>query len=744
MADVMDSARESLQRPRATNQTDQDMTLSRLLPPPNRFERCFVAAVATCLFALAFLATTASGQTQLPAEADLIAVLASDKPEADKAKTCKLLAVNGSAASVPELAKLLPNERLASWARIALEAIPDKSCDAALREAAKTLSGRLAVGAINSLGVRRDEGAVELLAAKLGDKDLEVAAAAATALGKIGNEPAAAAVRHAFTGGRPEVKPAAALACVECAELLLASGEKREAIALYDLIRSTCETPQRVLEATRGAILARGDDGLPLLLEQLRSGDRGRFRIGLSTARELPGDAVDAAVVAEFSKADPSRASLLILVLADRARPDGIAAILAAAGPGNAREVRLEAVRSLGRVGDARAVSPLLAAAADADAAIAAAAAAGLAELRAAGVDQEILARLPDAKGRGRVVLLELLGRRRIDAVPQVIESLDSEEAPVRAAAIAALGEMVDLPRLPVLVERVKNPRDAESASLALKSLAAACVRMPDRDACATALAAAMQGADGATKVALLDIVGQVGGTKSLELVAASAKSGEEPLQDAGTRLLGDWLTPDAGPVLLDLAKTLPDGRFRTRAYRGYLRVARQFGGPPDEKAAMCRRAMEIARDDEDRRIVLDALRSIPSKAALELAAEAVATADLRDAARMAAAAILGKSGDAIPGAWDIASAFGLSKAKVEIVKAVYGTSDKQTDVSDVIRKRMGAVPLIVLGKPLYNEAFGGDPAPGGKKQLVITYKIDGKQGEVTLDENAPIFLPTP
>jgi hypothetical protein len=66
-------------------------------------------------------------------------VLRGDATEADKAMACKELAVFGSVDAVPDLAKLLDNERLASWARIPLEAIPDAACDAALREAAEKL-----------------------------------------------------------------------------------------------------------------------------------------------------------------------------------------------------------------------------------------------------------------------------------------------------------------------------------------------------------------------------------------------------------------------------------------------------------------------------------------------------------------------------------------------------------------------------------------------------------------------------
>ena len=102
-------------------------------------------------------------ETTPPSEASLLAMLRSSAPAADKALACKHLAVFGSAAAVPELAPLLHDEQLASWARIALEAIPGSEADAALRNACGTLEGRLLMGAIHSLGVRRDPMAVELL-----------------------------------------------------------------------------------------------------------------------------------------------------------------------------------------------------------------------------------------------------------------------------------------------------------------------------------------------------------------------------------------------------------------------------------------------------------------------------------------------------------------------------------------------------------------------------------------------------
>ena len=150
-----------------------------------------IAYLSTCL--IIALTTSGIGHSQVTTmekESDLIGVLKSDSPPGDKAIACKRLAIYGSAEAAPELAKLLSNEQLAAWARIALEAIPGTTVDETLRKSTASLQGRLLVGAINSIGVRRDASAVDSMSTLLKDKDAEVASAAAVALGRIGNDAA--------------------------------------------------------------------------------------------------------------------------------------------------------------------------------------------------------------------------------------------------------------------------------------------------------------------------------------------------------------------------------------------------------------------------------------------------------------------------------------------------------------------------------------------------------------------------
>lgn len=589
------------------------------------------------------VALSAIVKAQAPApksEQELIAVLRSDAPDAEKGLACKNLSVYGSSEAVSELAKLLPNERLNSWARIALEAIPGSAVDEALRSATGQLQGRLLVGVINSIGVRRDSGAVDLLSKRLEDKDAEVASAAAVALGRVGNPAATQSLRRALAGAPPGVRSAVAEGLVLCAERYLADNNSSEATKIYDEVRKADVPRQRMLEATRGAILARGKDGIPLLVEQLRSNDKGLFQIALGTAREFSGGDVDKALAAELDRAFPERAALIVLAMADRPNTVDLAAVLKAAGNGP-KPVRLAAIGALGRIGNATCLAPLLDVAVESDADVAKKAKEALADLPGDTVDKDIAARLAQAQGKNYPVLIELVGQRRIEAIPALTKALDSNDRGVRTAALTALGNTVPDKYLSVLIAQVVTPKDSEIAPVAQTALKTAAVRMPDRDACAAELATALNRAPVETKRVLLDILLDVGGAKALQAVATAAKSNDPALQDKASDVLGKWMAIDAAPVLLDLAKS--GGRYQGRAFRGYLRVARQFAASQQQRVEMCQTAFDATRQPAEQKLVLDVLKAYPSVDGLKLVVKAAQNPELKSDAAAAAEAISDK-----------------------------------------------------------------------------------------------------
>ena len=108
------------------------------------------------------------------------------------------------------------------------------------------------MGVINSIGVRRDAKAVDGLAARLKDADVEVASAAAVALGRIGNGMATAALVQSSVRAPAAVRSAIAAGCILSAERLLADGKEAEAARLYDLVRTSDVPKHRVLAARAG------------------------------------------------------------------------------------------------------------------------------------------------------------------------------------------------------------------------------------------------------------------------------------------------------------------------------------------------------------------------------------------------------------------------------------------------------------------------------------------------------------
>ena len=102
-----------------------------------------------------------------------------------RAKACQQLAVNGGKDAVPALAALLSDARLSHYARFGLEPNPDVSASEALRKALGEVKGPLLVGVINSIGVRRDAGAMEALGRLVREGDATVSRAANAALARI-------------------------------------------------------------------------------------------------------------------------------------------------------------------------------------------------------------------------------------------------------------------------------------------------------------------------------------------------------------------------------------------------------------------------------------------------------------------------------------------------------------------------------------------------------------------------------
>jgi HEAT repeat protein len=611
-------------------------------------------------------------------EAGLIQIIQSDVPPQDKAIPCKELAIYGTAKAVPALAALLTDKDLSSWARIALEAIPDQAADEALRQAIGKLKGRLLIGVVNSIGVRAYAKATDDLAGLLKNADEEVASAAAAALGRIGTAQAAKAVEPCLAGGPVGVRSAAAEGCVMCAEKLLAAGQADEAIRLYDAVRKADVPIQRILEATRGAILARKDAGA--LLELLRSKDRAMFGLGLRLARELPGQAATDAISAEFTSASPDRQGAILLALASRGNLKATPAVIEAAKSGKG-QLRIVALGILQSSGDVSCVPVLLDAAVDDDANVSQTARLTLARLPGQAVSADIIARMEKAQGKVLLVLLDLAGQRQIpEALPTMVRLANGTDAPARAAAlgaIAAMGTDKQIPDMLKLVQSAQNPDDRAGAEKALTALAGRAGA-----ACVSQIKPLMQSASGELRIVGLHAMVAAGGADALAAVKAGIDDKDEAVQDEAVRTLSTW--PNKWPqdeaaadMLLALAKSAKKVPHQVLAMRGYLQYLQSAKKLSDaQRLAKASEALQLAARPEEKRLVIAVLSGVISNGSVEMLAK---LASEPATAQEACLAIVNLAGDR-----------GASKLDKAVLKKALETAVEKTK-SDGVKKKARA-----------------------------------------------------
>ena len=204
----------------------------------------------------AVAASNTDAAAQKALQTKLLAVVGSDASSAAKDYACRKLSLIGNAEAAAPLAALLPDKDLSHIARYALERMPCPEAVAALRGALPKTEKLAKVGVINSLGVRRDTKSVAALTALLADKDQQVVAAAAGALGSIGNAEAAKALGEFGKKAPKELKLAAADACLTCAERMLSDGKKLEAMAIYKSLAGADQPKHVKMAATLGLMAA--------------------------------------------------------------------------------------------------------------------------------------------------------------------------------------------------------------------------------------------------------------------------------------------------------------------------------------------------------------------------------------------------------------------------------------------------------------------------------------------------------
>ena len=602
---------------------------------------------------LLFGAVQLSAQT-VPPKADegkLIAVLkSSDATHKEKVDACRGLALIATEKSIAPLVALLSDEKLSHMARYALETIKDPAVDEAFRDALGKLKGSPLVGVIGSVGVRRDARAVDALAKMLKDSDPVVVQAAARALGNIGNSAAVTALRNELGNAAGQKKLHVCEGLFRCAETAVAEGRKQQAIDIYDQLRKLDDPHQVRGGAVRGAILARGSEGVTVIREYLGSDSYIMFSAACQTALEMPGSEVTEALVAGLNGLPDDNKILVIWTLGKRGDPAAIPALSVAAKSGD-KSVRIAAVKAMPQIGDAAAVPALTDLLDDTDGEIAQAAQDALAALPGDEADAAVMAMLDSDQTATRLMALELIGRRRMDkSIPALLKAAAGPDVKVRPAALKKVGELGSPTEFSALLDLLMQFEARPDLDAAEQALSAVCAKAGDPMSYTPKLTGRLSNASPAQKGALLRVLSVIGGSDALKAVREAVNDSNAQVSDAAIRVLCLWKTADAADDLLALAKNSSNQSHKTAALRGYINLARDEKISTEKKLEICRQAAALIQRDEEKKLLLGALSTVPSVEALSMAMAHLDNAATKDEAAFAAVAIGEKIVDQKPG----------------------------------------------------------------------------------------------
>jgi HEAT repeat protein len=588
------------------------------------------------------------GQTVVPATKEqvdkLVAVIKSNAQIKEKMDACRLLSIVGTKDAIAPLAALLGDERLSHMARYGLEPIPEAAVDDALRDALGKLKGRPLVGVIGSIGVRRDVKAVEPLKEMLMQHDLDddVTSAIVRALGKIGNSAASEILTAALEHAPDENRLAVCEGLFRCAENLASQGKRREAVAIYDHMRKLDSPHQVRAGALRGAILT-STSGLRLLQQYLRNDDYILFSAAVQTAQELTGTGVTKALTAELNNLPADNQILVMQTLGKRGDAEALPALFTLAKSG-AKSVRIAAIQSMSEIGDAAAVPVLVEILNDGDSEISQAAQESLASVPGHQADQAVIEMVNSRQISRRLTALELVSRRRMtSSVPALLKAAGDSDQKIRSSALRKVGELGSLTELPALLDLLMKFKSSQDVDAVKRALSAICTKADNPESYTTRLTGLLGRVQPMQKVALLHVLGVIGGADSLGAVRAEVTNANEVVREAAISALCSWKTADAAPYLLALAKESPFSSRKTTTLRGYINLVRDESLSTEKKLEMCRQATALIQRNEEKKLLLGVLGTVPTTEALSMAKTYMADPLVRNEACFAVVAICDK-----------------------------------------------------------------------------------------------------
>ncbi len=574
-------------------------------------------------------------------EKKLVAIVASaDATKPAKAFACRFLQRIGSPECIDAVSKLFSDDMLAHYAVLVLQQLQCEKADQAMRDALKGASSKTKAMLLGSLGERGDKKVVDLACRYATSEDAAIAKAALLTLGRIGGKAAASCLGT--------LKPAQSCttqflqAKIACAATL--SGDKA-----ISLLRSVFESNNTACRIASLKELLRVDfeNSFPLFVKALKSRNETMARGARSLVAASKGKKMTEALVGLLDKLSGTEKAGLIVALGLRGDRAALPPLLEHL-KSNEKAISAAAAKTVSRLADAASVSYLLRMAGDkisVDTVVETVAA-----MSADGVDRAVMKALEN-NATVATAMKVIAARNCSEAVPAILNLTGSTSAELRKEAWKAVADLAREQDAERIIKAAVDLTDPEELALAERAVKTVCERAGDKKACFREMAASYAEAPKGLKQVLIAAGSDVGSTEALKLVKKALDSGDDVLHIAAVAALCSWPNETAAEPLLKLAKNAAEKADQKKTLEGYIRIA----GLPDaaltgaQRTEMLKTAMELAGTIEEKKMVIEQLRTAVSLEALSLLKTYMNERALKPAAEISAAHLIWNMRTAYP-----------------------------------------------------------------------------------------------
>jgi len=382
---------------------------------------------------------------------------------------------------------------------------------------------------------------------------------------------------------------------------------------------------------------AEEDPLVQMVVDLVKDDDAEMRGVGFEQVRtQAPGEAATLAFAALLPELRPDAQAGLLAALGERGDKVARPAALQMLKGDHPVEVKVAAAGALSKLGSADDVPRLVELLAEEDAALAAAARQSLQRLLGEAVNAQIVRiwQEKEVSDETAVSLMELLAARRaFDAMPALLDAAVSDSAAIRRAAMQALSDLAGPEQLPGMIQGALKAEPGREREAAEKAIAAVCERVDDPNARAAPLIKAIAAAPAESRLALIPLLGRVGGPQARAVVELALRAPAAPFQDQAVSALCNWPDASVAPRILQLAKNHPDKGQRIAALRAVMRIAVLSDERTDEaRLELLKKAMRLATRDEDRKLAIDRARAVRTLASLNFVMERLDESALTEA----------------------------------------------------------------------------------------------------------------